>query len=143
MGYWRREPKELIPSRASNSVMASSTGTSHSQNWHETAWFTLPEVFHKTQRQQKLIGVEHIMSAAAMENEVGTINRTLRIVLTHRQKEHFDHATKSVSRKLRETVFHQAHQPADLDPLPSKNSTDTVLAGTYHSFDKRVGLFGR
>ena len=65
--------------------MASSTGTFHLQNWHETAWFTLPEGFHKTQRQQKLIGVEHIVSAAAIGNEIETINRTLCTFLTHRQ----------------------------------------------------------
>jgi len=83
------------------------------------------------------------MSAAAMGNEIETINHPLRTFLTHRQMEHFDHATKSISRKLRKTVFNQAHQPADLDPLSSKNSTDTVLAGTYHRINKRVGLFGR
>ena len=143
MGCWRREPKELIPSRAWNSVMASSTGTSHSQNWHETAWFTLPEVFHKTQRQQKLIGVEHIMSAAAMENEVGTINRTLRTFITHRQIEHFDHASKSVSRKQCKIVFHQDHQLAALYFLTPKSCTDTVLTGIDHRVNKTIGLFGR
>jgi hypothetical protein len=40
-------------------------------------------------------------------------------------------------------VFHQAHQLTALRLLPSKSCTDTVLAGTYHRFDKRVGLFSR
>ena len=80
------------------------------------------------------------MSAAAMENEVGAINRTLRTVLTHRQIEHFDHASKSVSIKQCKTVFHQL---AALHFLTSKSCTDTVLAGIDHRVNKSIRLFSR
>ena len=80
------------------------------------------------------------MSAAAMENEVGAINRTLRTVLTHRQIEHFDHASKSVSIKQCKTVFYQL---AALHFLTSKSCTDTVLAGIDHRVNKSIRLFSR
>ena len=103
----------------------------------------LRECFYKTPQPWKLIGVEHIVSAAAMENEVGAINRTLRTVLTHRQIEHFDHASKSVSIKQCKTVFHQDHQLAALHFLTSKSCTDTVLAGIDHRVNKSIRLFSR
>ncbi len=49
--------------------------------------------------------MEHIVFAAAMENEVEMINRTLRTFLTHCQLEHFEHTSKSVSKKQCDLCF--------------------------------------
>lgn len=70
-------------------------------------------------------------------------SRALRTFLSHRQIEHFNHASKSVSIKQCKTVFHQDHQLAALHVLTSKSCTDTVLTGIDHRVNKRVGLFGR